>query len=176
MLDTSLPSDLWTPGLVLCSLAATSGVIVASAVWRTWARRKERKAAREEDFEDINTSLQNDLRNKLLGKINEVKREIKFKKLQKEKNVKHLLKQQNEEIAVKQTQFMLEKLEIETRYKERIEILSKEVADDINHLRESLKSLQIILASSGETADTVSSARSELECPVCLEEMRPPKK
>ena len=85
-----------------------------------------------------------------------MKREIKFKKLQKEKNVKHLLKQQNEEIAVKQTQFMLEKLEIETRYKERIESLSKEVADDINHLRESLKSLQIILASSGETADTVS--------------------
>ena len=62
------------------------------------------------------------------------------------------------------------------RYKERIEILSKEVTDDINHLRESLKNLQIILASSGETADTVSSARSELECPVCLEEMRPPKK
>ena len=31
-------------------------------------------------------------------------------------------------------------------------------------------------ASSSENADTVSSTRSELECPVCLEEMRPPKK
>ena len=73
---------------------------------------------------------------------------------------------------------MIEKFEVESRYKEKIELLEKEVSDDINHLKDSLKDLSIILANSAssESVDMVSSARSELECPVCLEEMRPPKK
>ena len=133
---------------------------------------------KEDYFDDINANLQNDLRNKLLGKINEVKQEIKFKTLQKDKNVKHLLKQQQDEIAIKQSQFMIEKFEIESRYKEKLEVLEKEVVDDINHLKNSLKDLSIILANAGpgESGDMVTSARSELECPVCLEEMRPPKR
>ena len=92
--------------------------------------------------------------------------------------MKHLLKQQQDEIAIKQSQFMIEKFEIESRYKEKLELLEKEVSDDINHLKDSLKDLSIILANagSGETGDMGSSARSELECPVCLEEMRPPKR
>lgn len=138
---------------------------------------KRKMKNKEDDFDDINASLQNDLRNKLLGKINEVKQEIKFKTSQKEKNVKHLLKQQQDEIAIKQSQFMIEKFEIESRYKEKLDLLEKEVYDDINHLKDSLKDLSIILANAGsESGDMVSSARSELECPVCLEEMRPPKR
>ena len=140
--------------------------------------KKRKTKKKEDDFDDINASLQNDLRNKLMEKINEVKQEIKFKTLQKDKNVKHLLKQQQDEIAAKQSQFMIEKFEIESRYKEKLELLNKEVLDDINHLKDSLKDLSIILAraGSGESEDMVTSARSELECPVCLEEMRPPKR
>ena len=110
--------------------------------------------------------------------INEVKQEIKFKTLQKDKNVKHLLKQQQDEIAAKQSQFMIEKFEIESRYKEKLELLNTETLDDINQMKDSLKDLSIILArtGSGESGDMVTSARSELECPVCLEEMRPPKR
>ena len=130
---------------------------------------------REENFDDINNHLQNDLRNKLVEKINEVKQDIKFKKLQQDKNVKHLLKQQEDEIAIKHSQFMIEKLEIESKYKRKIQDLEAEVAVDVDNLKDSLKNLQIILATSGDSAETVSNTRSELECPVCLEEMRPPK-
>ena len=131
---------------------------------------------REENFDDINNHLQNDLRNKLVEKINEVKQDIKFKKLQQDKNVKHLLKQQEDEIAIKHSQFMIEKLEIESKYKRKIQDLEAEVAVDVDSLKDSLKNLQIILATSGDSGDTVTNTRSELECPVCLEEMRPPKK
>ena len=131
---------------------------------------------REENFDDINNHLQNDLRNKLVEKINEVKQNIKFKKLQQDKNVKHLLKQQEDEIAIKHSQFMIEKLEIESKYKRKIQDLEAEVAVDVDNLKDSLKNLQIILATSGDSGDTVTNTRSELECPVCLEEMRPPKK
>ena len=130
---------------------------------------------REENFDDINNHLQNDLRNKLVEKINEVKQDIKFKKLQQDKNVKHLLKQQEDEIAIKHSQFMIEKLEIESKYKRKIQDLEAEVAVDVDSLKDSLKNLQIILATSGDSGDTVTNTRSELECPVCLEEMRPPK-
>ena len=71
---------------------------------------------------------------------------------------------------------MIEKMEIESKYKEKIEQLEKEVGVDIDYLKDSLKNLQIILAGSNDTMETVTSTRSELECPVCLEEMRPPKK
>lgn len=168
-------TDILAPGFLLCSLA--SGIVIASAVF--WNKKmREPKMIKDDDFEDINSHLQNDLKDKLLERINEVKQEIRFKKLQKDKNVKHLLKQQADEVAIKQSQYMIEKLEIESKYKEKIEALDKEVTTDINYLKDSLKNLQIILAtaSSSDNADTVSSTRSELECPVCLEEMRPPKK
>ena len=198
-----LTMEYLTPSLLLCSLgkfykvkakivflnfriitiacpllATTSAAIVATALWKAMKPIKRKMKNKEDYFDDINANLQNDLRNKLLGKINEVKQEIKFKTLQKEKNVKHLLKQQQDEIAIKQSQFMIEKFEIESRYKEKLELLEKEVVDDINHLKDSLKDLSIILANAGpgESGDMVTSARSELECPVCLEEMRPPKR
>ena len=77
------------------------------------------KTEEVKDFEHINEHLQNDLNKKLLMKINEVKQEIRFKEKQKDKNVKHLLEQQEDEIAIKQSQFMIEKLEIESRYKDK---------------------------------------------------------
>ena len=114
---------------------------------------REPKMIKDDDFEDINSHLQNDLKDKLLERINEVKQEIRFKKLQKDKNVKHLLKQQADEVAIKQSQFMIEKLEIESKYKEKIEALDKEVTTDINYLKDSLKNLQIILAKTNLVAE-----------------------
>jgi len=164
------------PGLLLFSLA--SGVIITAMVFIRKFRVDGNKTEEVKDFEHINEHLQNDLNKKLLMKINEVKQEIRFKEKQKDKNVKHLLKQQEDEIAIKQSQFMIEKLEIESRYKDKLELLEKEVTSEISHLKDSLKNLNIILANSTDNvnADSLSNTRSELECPVCLEEMRPPKK
>jgi len=166
------------PGLLAFSLA--SGVIITAMVFirkfRVDRIGKKSSDTEVEEFEDINVHLQNDLNKKLLMKIKEVKQEILFKEKQKDKNMKHLLKQQEDEIAIKQSQFMIEKLEIESRYKEKLELLEKEVTADINYLKDSLKNLNIILANSTDNADTLTNSRSELECPVCLEEMRPPKK
>jgi len=166
------------PGLLAFSLA--SGVIITAMVFirkfRVDRIGKKSSHTEVEEFEDINVHLQNDLNKKLLMKIKEVKQEILFKEKQKDKNMKHLLKQQEDEIAIKQSQFMIEKLEIESRYKEKLELLEKEVTADINYLKDSLKNLNIILANSTDNADTLTNSRSELECPVCLEEMRPPKK
>ena len=71
---------------------------------------------------------------------------------------------------------MNEKDAIETKYKQEIEALSAELETEIGEMKESIRNLRIILASSTEDAERVETTKSELECPVCMEEMRPPRR
>merc|ERR1712096_580362 len=65
---------------------------------------------------------------------------------------------------------------IENKYIEKINALKEETETDITEMKEALKSLRVILASSNDTAETMTNTKSELECPVCLEEMKPPRR
>ena len=174
---------------VQAGLLLLSGLTAASllAVFILRARRRRRRPSQtsqektgsaEEDFEDINSLLQTDLKNKVIDRINQVKADIKARKLQRDQNVSDLLTDQEKEISEKRSEFEIAKEIIEYKYKEKIDALKQDVKTEILEMKESLKSLRIILSSSPalSTTETMSNTKSELECPVCLEEMRPPRR
>merc|ERR1719500_2211945 len=71
---------------------------------------------------------------------------------------------------------MKEKEAIETKYKDKIEEMQAELETEIGEMKEAIRSLRIILSTSTEDAERVVTTKSELECPVCLEEMKPPRR
>ena len=86
--------------------------------------------------------------------------------------------EQEKQISEKRSEFEIAKGIIEFKYREKIEAIKEDGATEILEMKESLKSLRIILSSSpsSSTAETMINTKSELECPVCLEEMRPPRR
>merc|ERR1712045_948723 len=93
---------------VQAGLLLLSGLTAASllAVFILRARRRRRRPSQtsqektgsaEEDFEDINSLLQTDLKNKVIARINQVKSDIKARKLQRDQNVSDLLTDQEKE-------------------------------------------------------------------------------
>ena len=143
--------------------------------------RREKKIEKtnysvEDDFDEINYHLQTDLNNKIIERISQVKTDIKARKLQLNRNVEDLLSQQEAEISVKMSEFEIAKEIIVNNYKEKIEVLKKETETDISELKDAVRSLRIILAGASDTVDTLTDTRAELECPVCLEEMKPPRR
>jgi len=143
--------------------------------------RREKKIEKtnysvEDDFDEINYHLQTDLNNKIIERISQVKTDIKARKLQLNRNVEDLLSQQEADISVKMSEFEIAKEIIVNNYKEKIEVLKKETETDISELKDAVRSLRIILAGASDTVDTLTNTRAELECPVCLEEMKPPRR
>lgn len=173
-----MDSIVITVGVAVTTLAS---VTLATAAF-VWSRRendieeKQNIVTKEDEFEEINTHLQNDLKKHILEKINDVKGDVNVKKMQMNQRIENLLKEKKAEIDIKKTEFMNEKDAIETKYKQEIEALSAELETEIGEMKESIRNLRIILASSTEDAERVETTKSELECPVCMEEMRPPRR
>ena len=57
-------------------------------------KQEEKKGSAEDDFEEINCHLQTDLKNKIIERINQVKADIKARKLQRDQNLSDLLNEQ----------------------------------------------------------------------------------
>ena len=169
-------------GVVVTTVAS---VTLATAAF-VWSRREKhdditnkdekQKNHENDEFEEINNHLQNDLKKHILEKINDVKGDVKLKKIQMNQRVEGLLKEKEDEINQRKTEFMKEKEAIETKYKHKVDAMTAELETEIGEMKESIRSLRIILASSTEDVERMMSTRSELECPVCLEEMRPPRR
>ena len=140
--------------------------------------KQEKIGAAEDDFAELNSHLQSDLKNQIVERINQVKADIKARKLQRDSNMSDLLEEQEKEISEKRSEFEIAKEIIEYKYREKLDALKQDVKTEILEMKESLKSLRIILSSSSalSSTETMSNTRSELECPVCLEEMRPPRR
>ena len=64
-------------------------------------KQEEKKGSAEDDFEEINSHLQTDLKNKIIERINQVKADIKARKLQRDQNLSDLLNEQEMEISEK---------------------------------------------------------------------------
>ena len=177
----SMDTMVVSVGVVVSTLASVT-LATAAFVWTK--RRKTRreggdevkKKSNEDDFEEINANLQNDLQNHIVEKINDVKGDINVKKMQMNKKIENLLKDKNEEINAKKTEYMTEKEAIEIKYKNEIETISEELEYEIEGMKKAIRNLRIILASSTEDAERVETTKSELECPVCMEEMKPPRR
>ena len=164
-------------GLIAATLL-TIFVLRARRARRAGRGKQEKIGGAADDLEEINSNLQTDLKNQIVERINQVKADMKARKLQRDQNVSDLLKEQEMEISEKRSEFEVAKEVIEYKYREKIEALKEEVKTEISEMKESLKSLRIILSSSPSlsTTETLTNTRSELECPVCLEEMRPPRR
>jgi len=169
-------------GVVATALASMT-LATAAFVWSSRGESRTREEHKEvnvksndDDFEEINDNLQNCLKNHIVEKINDAKGDINVKKLQMNKRIESLLKEKEEEINLKKTEFINEKEAIETKYKKEIETMSEELESEIVGMKEAIRSLRIILATSTEDAERVETTKSELECPVCMEEMKPPRR
>ena len=167
-----------TVGLVaLTSITMATAAFLRSRKGTTSDTSIREKIARNEDeFETINTHLQNDLKKHILEKINDVKGDVNVKKMQMNKRIEKLLKDKEAEIELRHEEFLREKEAIETKYKEEIEKMTEELESEITEMKDSIKNLRVILADSTEDAERLKTTKSELECPVCLEEMRPPRR
>jgi len=181
LLVEDMDSMLVAVGVVVTTVAS---VTLATAAF-VWSRREmcatpnnEEKlnSVYNDEFEEINTHLQNDLKKHILDKINDAKGDVNLKKIQMNQRIESLLKEKNHEIDIKKTEFQKEKEAIETKYKHKVDAMSAELETEIVEMKESIRSLRIILASSTEDAERVETTKSELECPVCMEEMKPPRR
>eukprot|EP00092_Neocalanus_flemingeri_P085893 GFUD01108148.1.p1 GENE.GFUD01108148.1~~GFUD01108148.1.p1 ORF type:complete len:262 (+),score=107.40 GFUD01108148.1:55-840(+) len=167
-------------GVVVTTLASVT-LATAAFVWTRRGRSRNEIneveiKSNDDDFEEINASLQNVLKNHILEKTNDVKGDINVKKMQMNKRIEALLKEKEEEINVKKTEYINETEAIEKKYKNEIEIMSAELETEIIDMKKAIGNLRIILASSTEDAERVETTKSELECPVCMEEMKPPRR
>ena len=162
-------------GLLLVS-GLTAATLLTVFILRARRHRRDRERGKQEkivtaedDFEAINCHLQTDLKTQILERINQVKTDIKARKLQRDHNMADLLTEQEKEISEKRSEFEIAKEIIEYKYREKIDTLKQDVKTEILEMKESLKSLRIILSNSPvlSTTETMSNTKSELECPVC---------
>lgn len=182
----------WTRLVLLLSIPGLMGsaLLTVFIVWADrvgWIRPKPMKVTKQEkilegatddDFEEINCQLQTELNNKIIERINQVRTDIKARRLQRDQDVSDLLAEQELEISEKRSEFDVAKEIIDYKYRDKIDALKEEVKTEISEMKESLRSLRLVLSSSPalSTTETMTNTRSELECPVCLEEMRPPRR
>ena len=149
---------LWLSGLATTATLVTV-FILRSRKETLKSKNKEKTNSVEDDFEEINSHLQTDLNNKIIERISEVKNDIKARKLQLNKNVNVLLEEQESEIRVKWSEFEITKEIIENKYTEKINSLKEETETDITEMKEALKSLRVILASSNDTAEMMNNTK-----------------
>ena len=151
-------------GLILSGLATTATLVTVFILSsrrepRQSKEKKEKNNSVEDDFEEINSHLQTDLNNKIIERISEVKNDIKARKIQLNKNVKVLLEEQESEIRVKWSEFEITKEIIENKYIEKINALKEETETNITEMKEALKSLRVILASSNDAAEMMTNTK-----------------
>jgi len=172
-----------------CSVAAaTLGTV--TLVWK-WRRTNQNKCKQkvsytknsiiecnvnEPDFEQINQHLQNDLKNHILDEIAVVKKDIEEKRNEMQKKIECSLSDKEDEMSIIEAKYMADKNETETKYKQEIDQIKKDFETEIKQLNENLKKFKVNLSTSVDNKDRVDESRSELECPVCMESMKPPKR
>lgn len=169
-------------GVFFTSLVAATAT-TAALLWRRRGRRREEVVETdktekkiEPDFDEINEHLQNDLKNHILDEIEVVKREIEEKRIEMEQKLESSERDKEEEIAVIESKYMAEREAVEAKYKDEMDVIKEEFETELKELNESLKKFKVNLCTSVEDKERVESSRSELECPVCLEEMKPPRR
>jgi len=187
-----LPSvGLCVSSLVGVSLV-TAGVVV---VWMARAKQGQRahktKAVKSEyvskkgelllpddsEFCEISDHLQRDLETHISERLKLVKFELGVKKADLEKKVERVLKEKEEELQLLEVKYREKRKETEEKFKERRKQMELEFQKEVSESKEAMMRLKILLTSTDESAnELVETTRSELECPVCMEEMRPPRR
>lgn len=186
-MDSSLLELLLGLGVAISSLAAVT-ILTSGMVWA--ARRATKRASQESshppdigdpgklnnndsEFRDISDHLQNDLKCHIEDKLRLIKIDINVRKIEMTKKIETLLDEKRGELAVAEAKFLEDKKVIEAKFKGEKDKILKEFKDEEEELKESVKNLRVVLATDESVTEMVETTRSELECPVCLEEMKP---
>jgi len=181
-------------------LAAASLIsIVVGAAGVVWLRRgrqpgakgkeveekkvKEEKMVKveeekDEEFKEIQLMLQQSLNGNISSRLESTKSEMRVKRLELERRVAMVRREEEEELEMLEEKHRKEREEVELRYQKDVEELSEDFRQELDHLVDSLRKTKLVLASCDETveAEVVEQSRGELECPVCMEPMRPPRR
>jgi len=170
------------PPVLHLALASLISVSLA-ALGVVWGRRstkvpKKTDLKTEEEFEEINKSLQDNLREHIGSRIEVVRGEMKVRKLQLARRVGEVRREEEQELELLRERHRREVEEVKQKYQADIETVSSECQADLVHLLDSLRGTKMVLADNEDLleAEVLGRGRGELECPVCLEEMRPPRR
>jgi len=129
-----------------------------------------------ENLEDVNKVLEEDLKQNIKEKMVELREEMQVRKLELKQTLSKAEQYKVEAIRVAQAKHEAELDEIEEKHKKETEEIYIEYRADILRIRNSFKNLKVILAASTQDQNMLETSRAELECPVCMEEMKPPRK
>ena len=129
------------------------------------------------EFDQINLHLQDGLKSCIAEKVEEARKEILTKQKEMEGKIAKSKSDKEDELAVVESKYLADKEEIEEKYMKEISKVRNTFMSEIYEMKETIQSMKIVLACSNEPdEEIVEKSRSELECPVCLEEMRPPRR
>jgi len=168
-------------GLLFASLVS----VTILTVGLLWGRKKtleedmvEDLDSTKNDFEEINQLLQDNLKDHIGKKVEVVKMEMKVKRLEMDRKMGEVRKKETDELTLLEERYKREREEVENRYQKDIEKISQESQAEEESLLASLRDTKLVLARNGERveAEVIEQGRGELECPVCMEEMKPPRR
>merc|ERR1711936_156732 len=130
----------------------------------------------EAEFDEINLHLQDDLKSCIAQKVDTVRTNILIKQKELDEKIAKSNSDKDEELAIVKSKYLAEKEEIEEKYIKEINKVRNIFMSEIYDMKETIQSMKIVLSSSDVDEEIVEKTKSELECPVCMEEMRPPKR
>jgi len=128
------------------------------------------------NFEDVNQILESDLKKNLSEKIRALKTDINVRKQELSESLTEAVKIKKSELQVANAKYRDEIDSIEQNYKDKVQSIQIDYRADILRMRNSLKNLKVVLSDSIDEQSKLEKGRQELECPVCLELMKPPRR
>jgi len=128
------------------------------------------------EFDQINSHLQDGLKSCIAQKVESARKNILSKQKEMDDKIAQSRSDKEEELAIIESKYLAEKEEIEEKYMKEIDKVRNSFMEEIYDMKETIQSMKIVLAHSDEEEEIVEKTKSELECPVCLEEMKPPRR
>jgi len=138
------------------------------------SRSSRRVAEEASDLEEIRSALQNELNQSVERRVEGVRARINSRKEEMQQRLAAAEAAMEQELEVVRAKHKAEEEEVRKRCKEKVDALEEECSLEVEEMKESIRELKVILSTSKMEEDLMEQTRSELECPVCLEEMRPP--
>ena len=186
-------SQIAVPTLVGVGVVALTTVLFVF-LYIFWPRRSSRHNQKEKkdknvanetnekcpgidaEFDQINLHLQDDLKSCIAQKVESARKDILIKQKEMDDKISKSNSDKEEELAIIESKYLAEKEEIEEKYIKEINKVRNAFMSEIYDMKETIQSMKIVLSSSDDDEEIVEKTKSELECPVCMEEMKPPRR
>lgn len=183
-------SQIPVPVIVGVAVVVLSTVFLV-ILYKFWNKRKskeknttietenkedENNSSIDAEFDQINLHLQDGLRSCIAQKVESARKDILIKQKEMDDKIAKSKSDKEEELAIIESKYLAEKESIEEKYMKEINKVRNVFMAEIYDMKETIQSMKIVLATTDDEEEIVEKTRSELECPVCLEEMKPPRR